>query len=67
MKERRRPIEDEVTRLEVEIADYEAELADFISVEETQRVSGLLDARRTDLETLMVEWEEVANTIEANS
>ena len=67
MKDRRRTIEDEVTRLEVEIADYEVELANFVSMEETQRVSGLLDARRADLEALMTEWEEVANTIEANS
>ena len=37
MKERRRSIEDEVTRLEVEIADFEAALRNFRSVEETQR------------------------------
>jgi ATP-binding cassette subfamily F protein 3 len=67
MKDRRRAIEDEVTRLEVEIADYEVELANFVSMEETQRVNGLLEARRADLESLMTEWEEVASTIEANS
>jgi ATP-binding cassette, subfamily F, member 3 len=67
MKDRRRAIEDEVTRLEVEISDYEGELANFVSMEETQRVNGLLEARRADLETLLTEWEEVANTIEANS
>ena len=50
MKERRREIEDEVTRLEVEIADYEAALANFVSVEETKRLSDLLDARRGDLD-----------------
>jgi ATP-binding cassette subfamily F protein 3 len=67
MKDRRRAIEDEVTRLEVEIADYEVELSNFVSVPETQRVNGLLEARRADLEALMNEWEEVAQTIEANS
>ncbi|MDE3164644.1 MAG: ABC-F family ATP-binding cassette domain-containing protein, partial [Acidobacteriota bacterium] len=67
MKDRRRAIEDEVTRLEVEIADYEAGLANFVSAEETQRTSGLLDARRADLESLMTEWEEVSTAIEANS
>jgi ATP-binding cassette, subfamily F, member 3 len=67
MKERRRAIEDEVTRLEVEIADYEAALASFSSATETQRLSELLGARRSDLEALLAEWEEVANTIEANS
>src|SRR5262249_44393813 len=67
MKERRRAIEDEVTRLEVEIADYEAALSNFRSAEETQMMSELLNARRSDLEALLIEWEEVAQTIEANS
>jgi ATP-binding cassette subfamily F protein 3 len=67
MKERRRAIEDEVTRLEVEIADYETALANFSSANENQRLSELLGARRSDLEALLAEWEEVAKTIEANS
>jgi len=67
MKDRRRSIEDEVTRLEVEIADFEAALRHFRSAEETQQMMELLAARRTDLETLLNEWEEVAQTIEANS
>jgi ATP-binding cassette subfamily F protein 3 len=67
MKERRHEIEDEVTRLEAEIADYESSLAHFVSVDETQRVNDLLTARRTDLESLLLEWEEVAQSIEANS
>jgi ATP-binding cassette subfamily F protein 3 len=66
MKQRRRAIEDEVTRLEVEIADYERELAHFTSAEETQRISDLLNARRADLESLLAEWEGVAQAIEAN-
>ena len=67
MKDRRRSIEDEVTRLEVEIADYELALGNFVNVEETRRVNDLLAARRSDLEALMAEWEEVAQLIEANS
>ncbi|MDR3701704.1 MAG: ABC-F family ATP-binding cassette domain-containing protein [Candidatus Sulfopaludibacter sp.] len=67
MKERRHEIEEEVTRLEAEIADYESSLAHFVSVDETQRVNDLLTARRTDLESLLLEWEEVAQSIEANS
>jgi len=66
MKERRRAIEDEVTRLEVEIADYEAALSNFVSVEETKLNTELLAARRADLEALMLEWEEVAQAIEAS-
>jgi ATP-binding cassette subfamily F protein 3 len=66
MKERRRTIEDEVTRLEVEIADYEAALASFRSAEETIRLTELLQSRRADLSALMAEWEQVAEAIEAN-
>jgi hypothetical protein len=66
MKQRRREIEDEVTRLEVEIADYERALANFTSADETMRVNDLLNARRTDLIDLMTEWEDVAQTIEAH-
>jgi ATP-binding cassette, subfamily F, member 3 len=67
MRERRHEIEEEVTRLEAEIAEHEASLAHFVSAEETQRTSELLNARRADLESLLLEWEEVAQTIEANS
>ena len=67
MKDRRREIEEEVTRLETEIADYEGALGNFVSAEETARVSGLLGSRRADLEALMAEWEEVSHAIEANS
>ncbi|MGD0363731.1 MAG: hypothetical protein ABSC93_22850, partial [Bryobacteraceae bacterium] len=66
LKQRRREIEDEVTRLEVEIADYEHGLANFTSVDETVRVNDLLNARRNDLINLLAEWEDVAQTIEAN-
>jgi ATP-binding cassette, subfamily F, member 3 len=66
LKQRRREIEDEVTRLEVEIADYESALVHFTSADETVRVHDLLTARRTDLLNLMAEWEDVAQTIETN-
>jgi ATP-binding cassette subfamily F protein 3 len=66
MKDRRRAIEDEVTRLEVEIADYEQSLSNFVSADETKMYSELLTARKADLEALMLEWEEVANAIEAS-
>ena len=66
MKERRRAIEDEVTRLEVEIADFEHALGNFRSAEETQQLTELLTARRTDLENLLAEWEQVVQLIETN-
>jgi ATP-binding cassette subfamily F protein 3 len=67
MKERQGEIEEEVSKLEAEIADYEAALANYVSAEETKRISELLDARRSDLSSLLGEWEEVAQLIEANT
>ncbi|MGD0872314.1 MAG: ABC-F family ATP-binding cassette domain-containing protein [Bryobacteraceae bacterium] len=67
MKERREEIEVEVSKLEVEIADYESALGHFVSVEETARLSDLVTARRADLAALLKEWEDVAQLIEANS
>jgi hypothetical protein len=65
MEERRQAIEAEVARLEAEIAGYEAHLATFVSAEETRRTSELLEARRSDLTRRMAEWEDVAQSIEA--
>jgi ATP-binding cassette subfamily F protein 3 len=67
MRERQDSIEIEVAKLEAEIAECEAALSSFVSVEETVRVNGLLEARRADLEALMEEWEEVSHSIEASS
>ena len=67
MKERREEIELEVSKLEVEIADYEAALGHFVSVEETARLSDLVKATQAELRALLQEWEDVAQLIEANS
>jgi ATP-binding cassette subfamily F protein 3 len=67
MEERRQAIESEVARLEAEIAGYEARLTNFVSAEETRRTSELLEARRSDLSRRMAEWEDVAQSIEAQT
>jgi ATP-binding cassette subfamily F protein 3 len=66
MKERRREIEEEVSRLEGEIAGYERSMANYTTADKAVRTSELLSARRADLEVLMTEWEQVSQTIEAN-
>ena len=66
MKERRRELEEEVSRVEGEIADFERALANFTSPEKTIKTSERLGRRRADLEALMTEWEQVSQTIEAN-
>jgi ATP-binding cassette subfamily F protein 3 len=67
MRERQDSIEMEVAKLEAGIAECEAALSNFVSVEETVRVNSLLEERRAEMRALMGEWEEVSHTIEANS
>ena len=64
MEERRQTVEKEVARLETEIAAHESALANFVSVEETHRVTDLLEACRSQLGKLMTEWEELAQALE---
>jgi ATP-binding cassette subfamily F protein 3 len=66
MKERQRSIEDEVTRLEVEIADFEQALSSYQSAEQSIEIASLLESRRSDMTQLLTEWEEVSATIDAN-
>ena len=48
MKERQRSIEDEVTRLEVEIADFQQALSHFQSADDIE-IAGILESRRNDM------------------
>jgi len=66
MKERQRGIEDEITRLEVEIADFEQALSHFQSAQQSIDIAEMLESRRTDMKNLMAEWEEVSEILEAN-
>jgi ATP-binding cassette, subfamily F, member 3 len=65
MQERCRELEREIADMETEIAGYETELANFVSPEETVRVSSLLDNRRTELSELLAEWEQVSHVVES--
>ena len=65
MQERRQELEQQVANLETEISGYETELANFVSQEETVRVSNLLDQRRSVLSKLLAEWEQVSQTVES--
>jgi ATP-binding cassette subfamily F protein 3 len=67
MKDRRGEIEVEVATVEAEIAETEIALGNFVSVEETARLSDLVAARQTALSALLEEWEQVAQVIEENS
>ena len=65
MQDRCRELEREIADMETEIAGYETELANFVSPEETVRVSSLLDNRRTELSELLREWEQVSHVVES--
>ncbi len=66
MKQRQRSIEDEITRLEVEIADFEQGLSSFQSAEMSIEIAGMLESRREDMKNLLAEWEEVSTILEVN-
>jgi ATP-binding cassette subfamily F protein 3 len=63
MKDRLEEVEEEITKLEAGIAECEQALQIFVSAQETARVTELLESRRSDLKSLMQEWEEVSAAI----
>ena len=67
MKDRCAAIEQEVSRIEEEIAERERGLADYQGASHAVVASEALAARRRNLENLLAEWEEVSQTIEANA
>ncbi len=66
MKQHQRSIEDEITRLEVEIADFEQALSSYQSAEMSIEIAGMLESRRADMTNLLAEWEEVSKVLEDN-
>jgi len=65
MQDRLHEIEEEIARVETGIAQSENSLLTFVSTEETQRQSKALDSQRKELESLMTDWEELSQTLEA--
>jgi ATP-binding cassette, subfamily F, member 3 len=66
MKERLKEVEEEVVRLEAAIVLAETALQSFVSVEETQLQTDLLNRSKAELEQRMAEWEELAQTLETS-
>jgi len=63
MQERVAEIEEEAARLEAAVAEAEGELAVFKSAEESQRLATLIGDSRSQLESLLAEWEELSATV----
>ncbi len=64
MEDRLHEIEEEIARAEAAIALHETELQSFVSAEESQRQTQELAGRKSDLQSLMKEWEELSGTLE---
>jgi ATP-binding cassette subfamily F protein 3 len=64
MEERCAFLEEEVPRIEASIAHTEDALGNYVSVEETQRQSALLEELRKQLVSLTEEWEELMMQLE---
>jgi ATP-binding cassette subfamily F protein 3 len=67
LKDRSQELEEQIAQAEAEIAQYERELGGFVSMEQTMRTTALLDQRRSGLERLVKEWEQVSGELEEAS
>jgi ATP-binding cassette subfamily F protein 3 len=65
MRERLVEVEEEIARLEAAITTAETALQNFVSVEETQRQTDLLERSRQELQQRMSEWEEMSTVLES--
>jgi ATP-binding cassette subfamily F protein 3 len=60
LQDRARELETQIAALEAEIASDEESLANFVSAEETVRLSTQMEMRRAALSALLAEWEETS-------
>ena len=65
MEGRLSELEQTIADLEKAIAHCESGLETFVSVEETQRLTRELTARRAELQSRMGEWEELGDALQA--
>jgi ATP-binding cassette, subfamily F, member 3 len=63
MEDRVHEIEEDIARVEAAIAHCEAALLTFVSAEDTQQQNKELATRRSELASLMNEWEELSQTL----
>ena len=65
MQDRCSELEQTITEVESRIADCETGLANFVSADETARLSTILDESRSELQKLLAEWEQVSEFVES--
>jgi ATP-binding cassette, subfamily F, member 3 len=65
MQERASELEEQISELEHHIALCEAGLQNFVSADETMRLTRELDQHRADLTQRIAEWEQIGQELEA--
>lgn len=63
LEDRLTSVEAEIAKREAAVAGYEAELSNYISAEESQRIANEAAVERTAIEGLMLEWEAVSEQL----
>jgi ATP-binding cassette subfamily F protein 3 len=64
MEERVRELEQEINRTETAITQHETALQNFVSAEETARLSHELETHRAALQKRLTEWEELTGALQ---
>src|SRR5438034_199059 len=67
MQDRAQELEEEISGLETSIAQCEASLQNFVSADETTRLTYELDQNRTELQQHVTEWEQIGQELEVGS
>jgi predicted nucleic acid-binding Zn-ribbon protein len=66
MQDRVQQLENDIGRTEDEIARLETALQSFVSAEESQRQSQELDQHKANHASLLREWEDVSEALQAS-
>jgi exonuclease VII small subunit len=67
LEDRVQELEEQIGQLEAAIAAGESSLQNFVSAEETARVTRELDHNRADLQARVAEWEQIGQELGAGS
>jgi ATP-binding cassette subfamily F protein 3 len=67
MQDRAQELEEQISSLESTIAQCESSLQNFVSAEETTRLSRELEQNRAQLQARVAEWEQIGQELEVGS
>jgi ATP-binding cassette subfamily F protein 3 len=66
MEVQRHELEEEITRAEAAIAQYERDLLTFVSAQESQRLAAALHSKKSELQDLLLAWEAVSTALDGS-